>query len=218
MDPVFPFSHQIQMALSDQIFQSFIDATAGNLVNLTQIVQELTGNTLQSHYFCWLPSLCDVYPKNNPVDLGFALSFDSDTSIHFLDGNQWTFNTKAVRIVANKGDAILHDFTMNEISAAMKLFVNEDGSLDGSVQNLHFTGGEIVTPGEMLVDEKQIGWIAGPFQYLQAVANGNPGLSCDHLRLNELLFGVYAKTLDLQFRDGFLFFGFDIDPIYIGMP
>jgi hypothetical protein len=49
--------------------------------------------------------------------------------------------------VTNKGDEILHDFQMDKVAVAMNLFVNQDGSLDGQVQNLHFGGGEIINPG-----------------------------------------------------------------------
>jgi hypothetical protein len=90
--------------------------------------------------------MCDgAFP--NPTDLGFALSFDANSSIRFLDDNQWTFDAQSIRILTNKGDEILHDFKMNEVAGAMKLFVNQDGSIDGKVQNLHFTGGEIVNEG-----------------------------------------------------------------------
>ena len=66
--------------------------------------------------------MCDAYP--DPTDIGFALSFNLSSSFHFLDDNQLTINAQSVRIVTNKGDEILHDFQMNEIAAAMNLFVN----------------------------------------------------------------------------------------------
>ena len=196
------------------MLQSFIDSTAGSLINITDIL----GSPVSSKYFCWLPNMCDVYPKESPIDIGLSISFDKETRIQFLDANLWKFDSKSVRIVAKKGEEVLHDFEMQGVAAAMELYINQDGSIDGNVQKLHFTGGEIVNPGALLVDPKQIGWIAGTFQYLEALANQDGGLNCDHLRPNELLFGVYAKTQDLQFRDGYMYYGFNIDPIYIGKP
>ena len=80
-----------------------------------------------------------------------------------MDNNQWTLNAKSVRIVTNKEDVVLHDFTMDKIAIDMNLFINQDGSIDGYVSTLHFTGGEIVTPAQLLVNERNIGWIAGAF-------------------------------------------------------
>lgn len=89
MNPEFPFNHQIQLAVSDQMMESYIQSTAasGQMLNLTQIFNELTGDILKSTWFCFLPDLCDTYPDE--FDLGFALSFDSETELRFLDGNIW---------------------------------------------------------------------------------------------------------------------------------
>lgn len=163
MIPEFPFNHQIQLAVSDQMMQSFIDSTAksGKMLNLTQVFNELTGDILQSTWFCFLPDLCDTYPDT--FDLGFAISFDAETKLKFLDGNIWSFTSPSLRITTNKEEELLHDFAMENVNATMNLFINHDGSLDGWVQTLHFTGGEIVTPAQLLVNPKNIGWIAGSF-------------------------------------------------------
>jgi hypothetical protein len=205
------------MALSDQLFESFIEATAatGELISISKVWEQLTGSGLPSRYFCWLPNLCDDYPES--FDLDFAVAFNKDTQIKFMDGNLWSIHTKQIRIVAKKGGDLLHDFVMNEINGQMNLFINQEGSIEGSVQNLHFKDGSIVTPAKCLVAPKQIGWIAGSFQYWQALAN-NYLPDNNHIRLNTLPFGIFAKTLDLQYREGYLYFGFDIDPIYIGLP
>ena len=116
---------------------------------------------LKSTWFCFLPDLCEAYP--DAFNLGFAISFDAETELKFMDGNLWSFNAKSVRITTNKEENLLHDFTMENLDAEMNLFINQDGSLDGWVNNLHFTGGEIVTPAQLLVNPKNIGWIAGSF-------------------------------------------------------
>jgi hypothetical protein len=150
------------MAISDELVESL--ATSGQTLNITEIYQKLTGSGLHSEHFCWLPSLCDKYPDN--FDLGFAVEFEGETHFEFHDANQFSFSTDAARLIVNKGDELLHDFTMNEITALMTLFVNEHGSLDGELHDLHFKSGTIVTPTKLLVNHKDIGWIGQTFMSL----------------------------------------------------
>lgn len=155
------------------------------MLNLTNIIGELSGGELPSNLFCWLPDLCETYPDQ--FNLGFALSFDEETQLSFEDENKLFFNAKSIRIKTNKEDQLLHDFKMLNVTVAMNLFINQDGSLDGSVETLHFTGGEIVTPAQLLVNPRNIGWIAQTFASLEQEANGgndDGGLHNDHLRDN----------------------------------
>jgi len=156
----------------------------------------------------------DEYPD---TDVGLAVSWDENTSIQFTEG-KLVLKVAKLRIETNKGDVLLTDYTINDVIVDCNLTIDEAGALSGMMNELRFYGGEINNPGEILVNPLQIGYMTGPFNDWKNMANGNDGLQSGRLKAKVLPFGLFAESFNLVLKDGYLYAGIDIDPIYVGKP
>ena len=112
---------------------------------------------------------------------------------------------------------------MEEIVLKQNLFTNRDCAILGNMNFFRFKTGQVINEGRVLKDYKKIGLISRPMVNLRNYINGDPkrnipGLYTGHLRYNKLPMGLYSERMSIKIREGYMYMGLDIDPVYIGRP
>ena len=168
--------------------------------------------------FCdYIGHLCDMYDPATVIDASIEF-IDEKSQLRILE-DQFIL-TGDVRITVHKHDdgLLLADFALVGITCNATMFTNSKRAIDGNIHTWQFDHGEIITPTTLLMTERDIEMASNRFRNRVNDLNNkfHNGWKIKDLFNGVIMTNFFEVKFDGASKTALI--GFDIDPIFVGLP
>lgn len=217
-----PMSHDVMIALHEEVPLSALVTLfkSSYMWNLSQMHKDYGAGVLTADDwgFCnYIGHLCDVYDPATEIDATIEF-VDDQGSIKILE-DQFILQGDVRFIVHHHEEGILlADFTLMGININVTMYENAGRAISGQVHTWKFDHGVINTPTTLLMKARDIEIASGEFNNRANDLQNhmNSGWKIKSLLNGFIMTNFFDIKLDGETKTAYI--GFDIDPIFVGLP